>query len=606
MTAFPSLREFITALDRAGELVRVRAPFSSALEIAALADLAMKSPGGGKALLFENVDGGTIPVLVNAFGSRRRLELALGRRALEEIPRRIQALLRTAPPRSVGDALRLLPRLFELKGVLPRRHRGQAPCQEVVRKGEAVDLTQLPVLQCWPGDGGRFITFPCVFTRGPDGGPQNVGMYRLQIYDRNTTGMHWHIHKDGSVAHRDHARSGRRMEVAVAIGTDPVVTYCATAPLPHGVDEMMLAGFIRRKPVEMVPCVSVDLKVPASAEIVLEGYVDPGEERIEGPFGDHTGVYSPAEPYPVFHVTAVTQRRDPIYFATVVGIPPMEDEWLGLATERIFLPLLNTQWPEVTEMHLPPAGVFHNLALLGVDKLYPFQARRLFQGLWGAGQMSFTKILVAVDPEVEVCDPRAAARAVLDGLRVPEGLAVTDGVLDALDHASPQALWGGKLGLDATRPLPGEPGHGISPPEGAVAPSPQQLHAELVGAYPNLRACHLPLPEARLHLALLVVDKQHPGEGARLAEAALGIRGVDVAVAVQGTAADDLPLLAWRALSSVDPGRDVRVLGRKVAVDATFKGPAEGHHRTWPAELLHPAAAREKAVGAARDIGLIR
>jgi len=595
MAPFPSLREFIQALDRAGELVRVRDEVSPHLEIAALADLEMKRPGGGKALLFERPRGHELPVLVNAFGSRRRLCLALGVEGVEEIPRRIDALLRTAPPKGLGDALRLLPTLLDLKGVPPRRHRGRPPCQEVVRTGDDVDLTRLPVLTCWPDDGGPFVTFPCVFTRDPETGRQNLGMYRLQVYDRNTTGMHWHIHKDGSRAHQGYLRAGRRMEVAVAIGTDPVVTYCATAPLPHGVDELMLAGFIRRKPVTLAPCVTVDLQVPATAEIVLEGYVEPGEERVEGPFGDHTGVYSPAEPYPVFHVTAITQRRDPVYFTTVVGTPPMEDAWLGYATERIFLPLLRTQWPEVGEMHLPAEGVFHNLALLTLDKRYPLQARRLFQGLWGAGQMSFTKVLAALDPDVEVRDPRAAARALLDRTPIPEGLVFTEGVLDALDHSSPQPLWGGKLGIDATCPLPGEPGHGREPSARGPEVTTQDILTALAPAFPALRDVRVPVPEARRRLALLVLEKSRPGEGADLARAALEVPGVDVAVAVEGAGSEPLAHLAWRALSSIDPRRDVQVVGDRLAVDATAKTAAEGHPRAWPAEVAHPLEVRHIA-----------
>ncbi|GAB4266784.1 MAG: hypothetical protein Kow0092_19880 [Deferrisomatales bacterium] len=604
MSAYPSLREFIDALERAGELIRVRRRLSPHLEIAALADRVMKAPGGGKALLCEDVAGSEMPVLVNAFGSRRRMALALGVGDVEEIPRRIEALLHTAPPRSFVDALRLLPTLWELKGCLPRRHRGQAPCQEVVLRGDAVDLTRLPVLTCWPGDGGPFVTLPCVFTKDPRTGGQNVGMYRLQIFDRRTTGMHWHIHKDGSRLHGAHRAAGRRTEVAVAIGTDPVLTYCATAPLPPGVDELMLAGFIRRKPVELTPCVSVDLQVPATAEIVLEGYVEPGEERIEGPFGDHTGVYSPAEPYPVFHVTAVTHRRDPIYFATVVGIPPMEDQWLGWATERIFRPLLAAQWPEVSQMHLPPEGVFHNLALVSLDKHFPLQAQRLFQGLWGAGQMSFTKILAALDPDVDVTDPAAAARAVLDRVRIPEGLVFSQGVLDALDHASPQPLWGGKLGIDATAPVPGEPGYGQDPPEPTPAPGEEEVLGALRGRFPGLQRCHLPFPGARRCLALLVLDKRRPGEGLEAAQAAAALPGVDVAVAVEGTGDDPLPLLAWRALSSLDPVRDMRVVDATVAADATSKGPEEGHPRPWPAEVAHPEALRHLADELARDLGL--
>ncbi len=605
MKAYPSLREFVRALERAGELVRIPEPLSPALEIPAAADRVMKLPGGGKALLFENPAGHDMPVLVNAYGSRRRMALALGVDELERIPRRIERLLNLAPPRGVADLVRMVPPLADLRGVPPRRHRGRPPCQEVVLRGDAVDLGRLPVLTCWPDDAGPFVTLPCVFTRDPATGRQNMGLYRLQVYDARTTGMHWHVHKDGSRIHHALRSAGRRTEVAVAIGTDPVVTYCATAPLPPGMDELLLAGFIRGRGVEMAPCLTVDLRVPASAEIVLEGYVEPGETRVEGPFGDHTGYYSPAEPYPVFHVTAITHRRSPVYFTTVVGVPPMEDAWMGWATERIFTPLLRTQFPEVRDMHLPAEGVFHNLAVLSVDKHFPMQARRLFQGLWGAGQMGFTKVLAAVDPDVDVTDPAAAARAVLDRLRLPDGLTVTEGVLDALDHAGIRPLWGGKLGIDATRPVPGEPGAGEAPPPTEPAPDAGAVAARLADRFPGVAACRIPVPGARLTLALVVIHKSHPGEGAAAARAAVEIPGVDVAVAVEGTADDPLPILAWRALASFDPVRDLALLDGGVAVDATTKGPDEGYDRNWPAEVAHPADAVAAADAVLRRHGLL-
>lgn len=604
MAGFSSLRDFVNALEREGELLRVPHVLSPRLEIPALADLAMKQPGGGKALLFERPEGHTIPVLVNAFGSRRRVGLALGGDP-EEGAARLGALLNLPPPKGLLDAVKLVPRLLDLRAVVPRRTRRSPPCQQVVVRGDEVNLDELPVLTCWPDDGGPFVTFPCVFTKDPETGRGNVGMYRLQVFDRRTTGMHWHVHKDGSHTHQSQAREGKRLEVAVAIGTDPAITYAATAPLPRGLDELMLAGFLRKQPVELARCVTVDLWVPAQAEIVLEGYVEAGETRIEGPFGDHTGVYSPAEPYPVFHVTAVTRRRDPLYFATVVGIPPMEDEWLGWATERLFLPLLRTQWPEVVDMHLPPAGVFHNLCLVTLDKRYPRQARRLFQGFWGAGQMSFSKVLVAFDADVDVRDPVATTRAALDRMSFPGDLVFADGVLDALDHASPNPLWGGKLGLDATAKLAGEPGTGApaGPTERTAADS-AALFRRLEPRFPGLRDCRTPVLDARRWLALLVLEKSRPGEGAALAAAALD-EGVDVAVAVEGGPSDPLALLVWRALSSIDPLRDVRVVGARLAVDATSKTNEEGHPRTWPAEVCHPPAVRAKVEQVARELGIL-
>jgi 4-hydroxy-3-polyprenylbenzoate decarboxylase len=371
------------------------------------------------------------------------------------------------------------------------------------------------------------------------------------------------------------------------------------------VDEMMFAGFLRRRPVEMTKCLTVDLWVPASSEIVLEGYVLPGEERIEGPFGDHTGYYSPADPYPVFHVTAVTHRKAPLYFATVVGIPPMEDEWLGWATERLFLPLLRTQWPEVAEMHLPVEGVFHNLCLASIRKHYPMQARRLMSGFWGAGQMSFTKIVAVLDEADPVRDAAAAARILLDRVRIPEDLFFTEGVLDALDHASPHPLWGGKMGIDATTKIAGEPGHGVSHPTGSPSVTEEGVYSDLSPGFPGLRRVVIPLRGTRLTLALLVFAKTAPGEGMRLARAAAALPGVDVAVTVEGNGGEPLRLLAWRALSSVDPGRDVSVVGRKLAVDATSKAAAEGHPRSWPAEVEHPPEVVEKVSRIAVELGLV-
>lgn len=605
MSAYPSLREFIAALDAAGELVRIKEPVSSNIEISAISDAVMKSPEGGKALLFENVDGGNIPVLINAYGSEKRMALSLGVEDLNEIPNRIESLIKTPAPKGFGDVIKLLPKLLELKGVPPRKHRGQAPCQEVVLKGDAVDLDKIPVLTCWPDDGGPFITFPCVTTKDPETGRQNIGMYRLQVFDRNTTGMHWHMHKDGSHTYRKNSAAGKRTEVAVVIGTDPVITYCATAPLPRGVDEMMLAGFIRKKAVTMVQCKTVDLTVPANSEIVLEGYVEPGETRMEGPFGDHNGVYSNPEHYPVFHVTAITHRRDPIYFTTVVGIPPMEDLWLGWATERIMLPLLNTQFPEVASMHLPAEGVFHNLCLMGMTKEFPMQARRLLSGLWGMGQMSFTKTIAIVDPEVEVRDPRSAAVAILNNIRIPEDIVLSQGVLDALDRASPKRGWGGKFGIDATTPISGEDGFGASPKPVQPPPSEEELFDSLSQRFPSLIKCIIPVPEAKLTVALLIFDKKRPGEGLDLALAAIEAPGVDIAAATEGTKDESLSLLVWRILSSFDPDGDIKVKGGKIAIDATAKSSEEGYDRLWPEEVAHTPEAIKKADEFARRLKLI-
>ncbi|HHW13338.1 MAG TPA: menaquinone biosynthesis decarboxylase, partial [Firmicutes bacterium] len=387
-----------------------------------------------------------------------RMALALGVERLDEVAEEIRGLLDLADlagPQSGGllGKLKALPKLAELANLFPR-HVSSGPCQEVVQ--DQVDLFRLPVLQCWPGDAGRFITLPLVFTRDPATGRRNVGMYRLQLFDGRTTGMHWHIHKDGAANHRRAEAEGKRLEVAVALGGDPALTYAATAPLPRGVDERLFAGFLRKKPVELVKCKTVDLEVPAEAEIILEGYVDPQERRTEGPFGDHTGYYSLADEYPVFHVTAVTHRRDAVYPATIVGRPPMEDAFFGLATERIFLPLLQLQLPEVVDYHLPVAGVFHNCAIISIRKQFPGHAQKVMHAVWGMGQMMYTKFVIVVDEDVNVHDPYEVVWKAMNHVDPGRDITIVKGPIETLDHAAPLPRYGTKMGVDATRKWAGE------------------------------------------------------------------------------------------------------------------------------------------------------
>ncbi|RMF79510.1 MAG: menaquinone biosynthesis decarboxylase, partial [Nitrospirae bacterium] len=391
---------------------------------------------------------------INLFGSERRMCMALGVETLEEPGRRLRALLELpAGGLGVGE---VLSRLHALSRFRPRRVR-TAPCKEVVERDP--DLTELPVITAWPEDGGPFISLPLVFSRSPAGGPPNVGMYRMQLYDRTTTGMHWHIHKHGAAHLDDAAGRGERLPVAVALGGDPALIYAATAPLPDGIPEVAFAGFLRNRPVELVEAETIPgLLVPAAADFVLEGYVDPAERRVEGPYGDHTGYYSLAEPYPVFHCTCITRRRDPLYPTIIVGPPPMEDDWLGRATERIFLPLIQLQLPEIVDIHLPFEGVFHNLVLVSVRKRYPGHARKVIHALWGLGQMQFAKCIVVVDGDVDVQDVGQVAFRVANNVDWRRDVTVVEGPLDALDHASPQPRFGGKIGIDATRKLP-EEGH---------------------------------------------------------------------------------------------------------------------------------------------------
>lgn len=460
--AYRDLREFIDVLERKGLLHRVKVEVDPVLEITEITDRISKS--GGPALLFEKVKGSSFPVLINAFGSMERMALALGAGSLESVARRVADLLNLQVlPTTLWDKVKLLPRLAEMNNWMPRTVK-KAPCQEVVHTQD-LSLDTLPVLKCWPGDGGRYITLPLVFTRDPETGLQNLGMYRLQVFDAKTTGMHWHLHKNGAENYRKHQQSGRRMDVAVALGGDPATIYAATAPLPHGFSEMVFAGFLRQQPVEMVKCLQVDLEVPAHSEFVLEGYVDLDEQRLEGPFGDHTGFYSLADYYPVFHITCITHRRDAIYPATVVGKPPMEDCYLAKATERIFLPVLKMVIPEIVDINLPMEGVFHNCAVVSIKKSYPGQARKVMCAIWGLGQMMFTKVIIVVDDYVDVQDMKEVWWRVYNNVDPKRDFMFVEGPVEVLDHASALPSYGSKVGIDATRKGPDEGHHRDWPEE---------------------------------------------------------------------------------------------------------------------------------------------
>lgn len=456
--AFKDLRDYLGFLEKQGDLRRIEVPVDPFLEMAEVTVRTARQ--GGACLLFENPSKGRGPVVTNLFGSHRRMAWALGLEDFSEGSDRLAQLLELPKARTEGflAKLALLARLKEVASFAPRLLR-RGPVQEETFTGEEVDLDQLPVLTTWPGDAGPFITLPLVITRDPSTGERNMGMYRLQVFDRNTTGMHWHRHKTGASHLAEARRLGRRLEVAVALGGDPATIYAATAPLPGGLDELLFAGFLRGEPVELVKCKTVDLEVPAHAEIVLEGYVDPAEQpRLEGPFGDHTGFYSLEDYYPVFHVTAMTRRHDAIYPATVVGPPPMEDYWLGHATERLMLPLLRSMLPEVEDYHMPPEGVFHNLVFVAVRKRYPGQAFKVANGLWGLGLMMLAKVIVVVDEDVDVQNPAEAWWVALNNMDPSRDVLVLRGPADPLDHAAPAFTLGGKMVIDGTRKLPEERG----------------------------------------------------------------------------------------------------------------------------------------------------
>ncbi|HEY1013951.1 MAG TPA: menaquinone biosynthesis decarboxylase [Herpetosiphonaceae bacterium] len=448
---FRDLREWIAFLEKRGQLKRIKAPVSADLEITEITDRISKSKDNNVALLFENVKGHSMPVLINAVGSEQRMAWSLGLERLDQLRERLGSLVKPEVPDSVLDKFKKLGELSEVLRYRPKTV-SSAPCQEIVWTGDEVDLGKLPVLQCWPDDGGRYITLPMVITRDPFKNIRNVGMYRIQVYDKNTVGMHWQIHKGGTEHQREALRKGGvKLPVAVALGGDYASIYAGSAPLPPGIDEIMLAGWLRRERVEMVPCKTVDLEVPANAEIILEGYVDPSEKRLEGPFGDHTGFYSLADDYPVLHVTAITMRRNPIYPTTIVGYPPQEDYWLGKATERLFLPLMQLVIPEIVDVNMPPEGTFHNLVVVSIRKKFPGQARKVIFGLWGLMLMSLSKFIIVVDEDVDVQDMGAVLFHVTSNVDPQRDTVIVEGALDALDHSASHFAYGHKMGIDATR-----------------------------------------------------------------------------------------------------------------------------------------------------------
>jgi 4-hydroxy-3-polyprenylbenzoate decarboxylase len=457
-----TLSEFIAAIEASGELVRIKEPVKAKLELTEIADRVMKQPGGGKALVFENVilDDGSrspYPVAINLYGSMSRMALSLGVKELDDHGDRITKLLDLKVPEGMLGKLSLLPKLFEVSKFPPRMKGGTPPCQEVIWRGDEINLGKLPIITCWPDDGGPYITLPMVISKDPKRGIRNVGMYRVQVLSKNTLAMHWQRHKVGAAHWREMAEKGEKMHVVIAVGADPASIYSASAPLPPTVDEFIFAGFLRKAPVHLAKAVTCDLEVPAEAEFVLEGYIDPSEPLVtEGPFGDHTGFYSEADLYPLVHVTAVTMRKNPVYVTTIVGRPPMEDFYLGHATERIFLPLLKLTTPEIVDYHMPAEGIFHNLVFVSIKKEFPGHAFKVMNALWGAGLMSLAKMLVIVDHWVNVRNPQEAWWVALNNIDPERDARFSMGPVDVLDHSSRTFTYGSKIGFDGTKKLPEE------------------------------------------------------------------------------------------------------------------------------------------------------
>lgn len=584
-TYYKNLGHFINILEADGELIRFKDEVSCELEITEITDRMSKLPGGGKAILFEKVMGSEFPLLINQFGSMKRICMALGSESLDALAGRLAGIINMKPPANFFEKIRLLPELVKYSRFLPRKVK-KASCQEIILKGSDADLTKLPVLKCWPDDGGPFITLPVVFTKGLVDGRRNAGMYRMQVYDSNTTGMHWHIHKDGAHHFHEYLRAGKRMEVAVAVGTDPAITYSATAPLPRGIDEMLLAGFIRQKPVEMVKCVTVDIDVPAEAEFIIEGYVDPGEQRIEGPFGDHTGYYSLKDFYPVFHVTAVTHRRNPVYSATIVGKPPMEDCYMALATERFFLPMIKTVLPEIKDYMLPWEGVFHNIAVVAIEKEFPGHAVKVMNGLWGSGQMSFAKMLVMVDDETLLTRRGELLRYILNTVNIAEDIVVTKGILDVLDHSAEKPLYGSKLGIDATARINGEEPRKGRAIHGKM--SRKKVEAAAAAADKKIFKARMLFDECRNRVIVLNVRKDARANSQYFTKKIKGssIKNEGIVILYdQDCDLMDNSLLLWKLFNNVDPSRDMIIEKDCMIIDATRKGLADGHSREWPDDI---------------------
>lgn len=550
---YKDLHSFIDELDKKNELMRIKAEVSAEMEITEITDRVSKAHG--PALMFENVTGSRYPVLINAMGSFDRMSLGLGVRDFDQIASEIVKYLDLGNYLSIRKLVKSIPRLMRLLNVFPVRSRFRGKCQEIIER--EVNLNTLPVLKCWPEDAGRFITLPLVFTRDIKTKRQNVGMYRMQILDKTTTGMHWHKHKDGSEIYRGYQQSGQRMPVSVALGCDPAITYASTAPLPKMLDEMMLAGWLRKSRVRMVKCITNDIYVPANAEIVLEGYVDPKEELVlEGPFGDHTGYYSLADYYPKFHVTCITHRKDAIYPATVVGKPPMEDCYMAKATERIFLPMLKLIIPELSDMNLPLEGVFHNCAIISINTKYPGCARKVMNAIWGMGQMMYTKLIVVVDDTIDVQKLSEVRDAVLENVDPDTDLVISEGPLDALDHSSNRALFGSRLGVDATRKA-------------------------------DTMIKHTDEDKVAHSYHIMTVHKERPGQAREALEEYMREHRDKYTIAVDDDIRpDDLSTVMWKVFNNIDAKRDLIIRDHKIGIDATKKWKEEGLTRVWPNDIV--------------------
>jgi len=601
------MNHFIRLLEQQGELYRIKHFVDPVLEISEITDRICKQPDGGKALLFENT-GTAFPVITNALGSNRRICSALNVNQLDEAATLIEKLFKdiTAPRKGWKNKIHLLTELSRVASWMPQTVKGRGACQEIIHHNP--DLGILPILQCWPADGGRFVTLPMVHTKDPHTGIRNVGMYRMQVMDAQTTGMHWHRHKTGARHYCGYKALGKQMPVAVALGGDPVYIYSSTAPLPDNVDEYILAGFLRKRKVRMVRCITQDVEVPEDVDIVIEGYIEPDEELcMEGPFGDHTGFYSLVDRYPRFHVTCITHRRDAIYPATIVGIPPQEDAWIAKASERIFLtPIKLTMLPEVRDMNMPVPGVAHNLTMVQIDKSYPGQGMKTIHSLWGAGQLMLNKILLVTDFAVD--NYRALLWQAFSRIDFHTDLIFSKGPLDVLDHSSPHFAFGSKLGIDATHKWPEEIeiknskiesfNSGMAQPATKVIL--ESLNSEIKNRYPAITTLNLKLLDEGIPIVILAINKPNAGLIASLSSQLLAddeLNSVKILILLDDTAdINDLDTVCWLACANIDPERDIRFADaprQQLVIDACMKYP---HSYNFPHDWPNVVTASEATI----------
>jgi len=613
--AYKNQQQFIDVLERTGELVRIKEYVDPKLEIAEITDRVSKTVGGGKALLFENT-GYSFPVLMNAYGSERRMCLALGVNDLNDVAKEIEALfgLLASPKESIIDKLKLLPKLGQFANWMPKVRTGKGECQQVIWQGSQADITKLPVITCWPKDGGPFVTLPIIHTKDPGTLSRNVGMYRMQVFGPQLTGMHWHKHKVSAKHFNEYKKLGKRMPVAVALGGDPVYAYSATAPLPENVDEYMLAGFLRKKKVELVKCITQpDIEVPADADFIIEGYVDPGDELIwEGPFGDHTGYYSLPDWYPRFHITCITHKQSPVYPATIVGIPPQEDAWLGKATERIFLaPMKMTMVPEIIDMDMPVEGVFHNLVIAQIKKTYAGQGQKVMNAMWGAGQMMFNKILVISDEATRIQNYEVLAKYVFGNLNPATDIYFSQGPMDVLDHSCSKLGFGGKMCIDGTAKFEEEMDENS---EWSIIDTPWL--DTLSTSFSEIYSVNTSLIKKEIPVLIISVKKNRKGHIRELHQhicEAKEVEGVKMILYVEHTVdANDLPIALWRFCNNLDPKRDSILVQRPlkinadkifacIGLDGTIKTKEhDNFQRDWP-NIIVSDEATIKAVDAKWD-----